>query len=975
MTRAATPAELAIYRSDGLAARLFAIIDQPVTVYQCQVNQTFTTHDKIAQLTCDNASGTLADVLSGMTVLVGSTPGAWDKGLARVRKTWTADTAYIGETSEIAWADNLCLTVIDEFSIWPRHLRVAADGTAWMDYDIAYSDQHNAFAPVPCLGPDRVLKLAGASVSTQLDASASWVIGSTISGYAWSVLRGSATLANANTATPTLTATAAGRILVQCVVTAANGKTSTGYRNVYVYDANTPPTEVTLEDFSGNVERGGFEFSITLPTPPGFEPRDYCKVILFAEEQPQSIGPISGAENILAVGWLDASECQVNDKKGTSTLAVKGAHYWLNKITGYPSGVENVNSTPDAWTEMQALTVDKALWHLLYWRSTLSNCADFFLTGDSRQATALQAPTGSLWTQIKALSQETILASPACDPYGRLFVEIDANYLPEGERSGIPEIMTLTKDDYAVTDISVTRTAEVSRVELSGIAVVNGTGQALFSLACGHVFSRFGQAIQKDRLLLPDQQQANTLAGLILANENKRYQFSISLTSPVRLITLTPRQYLDIAITADDTPEGIEYSGRILPRELRLAHDPETGTLSMELTCDPEIFAAPSVNGDIPPNDESGEENWKPPAFPPAPLPAPLPLFPVVDQPPHYVLLLTSKGLFWTESFDQDTPIWIPLNDGFLEDDYTAGFFAMDMDQSGQYYVATNKRIYHGVAGYPAYLVADESYFDPILPPEYAGWQFPYFIMGLACNPVGNDEIMVIAGNPYPIENTVVFKGSSYGLEDKRQLTQYSNRRGGLSWGRNGVLFTYPHEIGYEGRILRLSFDGTTEDYLGSFLNVGAVDIPHVRYWSLDKIIVIVYGVNETVTNVITNDGEMQTALSLKINDYCAYDETGMNILSAHSGADSQIVAWYSTNGGASFTQITSFPLGYANNSVIWPVSGSKYVWAARGNRTLGDLPKVLYTGDFGVSFLDKTGNLFDYTTDDFTFVALRAMS
>ncbi|MEJ5201568.1 MAG: hypothetical protein WHV66_04980, partial [Anaerolineales bacterium] len=311
-------------------------------MYQCRVNQTFATHDRVAQFAYNNASGNLSDVLPGMTVLVGTNQGAWDRGLVRVRKTWTSNTAYIGETSEIKWENGLYITVIDEFAIWPRHVRISGQ-TAYMDYDIAYSNQHSVFAPVPCLGPDLVLKLDGASVSTQLDASKSWVIGSSISGYAWSVVRGSATLQNANTATPTLTATTAGRILLKCTVTAANGASATGYRMVYVYSAANPPMEIELDDFSGSIERGGFEFAVRLPISPGFTPRDYCKVILFAEECPQSIGPIGGAENVLAIGWMNESECEVDDKSGTAILSIRGAHYWLTRIGGYPVGVETVS--------------------------------------------------------------------------------------------------------------------------------------------------------------------------------------------------------------------------------------------------------------------------------------------------------------------------------------------------------------------------------------------------------------------------------------------------------------------------------------------------------------------------------------------------------------------------------------------------------------------------------------------------------
>ncbi len=71
--RSLTSQELTLYRSDGLATKLYVIIDEPTIIFTAQVSQTFTTHDRIVKITYTNASGNLASVLPGMTILIGST--------------------------------------------------------------------------------------------------------------------------------------------------------------------------------------------------------------------------------------------------------------------------------------------------------------------------------------------------------------------------------------------------------------------------------------------------------------------------------------------------------------------------------------------------------------------------------------------------------------------------------------------------------------------------------------------------------------------------------------------------------------------------------------------------------------------------------------------------------------------------------------------------------------------------------------
>lgn len=606
MSRALTSQELQILRSDGLATKLFAIIDQPVTVFSCRVNQTFSGSEPIAQITYNNASGNMNNVLSGMTVLVGSTAGAWDKGLARVRKTWTSSIAYIGETSEIEWTNGLYLTVIDEFSIWPRHLRMIGE-TPYMDYDIPYSDQHNNFNPVVVMGPDRVVKLNSASVNINLDASPSWAFGSTITQYAWGVVSGSGTLTNANTATPILTVTTPGRIVLRCTVTAANGKSSTGYRTIYVYDDSTTLTEVQLDDLTGNLDQGGYEFSVLLPKPVSIVPRDYLKVILFAEEYPQSIG-FNGAENILAIGWLDEKECMVDEQSGQSRLAVKGAQYWLGRMMAFPTGVENTSSTPTQWTQIQGLTVDKAIWHLLYWRSTLPNCADVILSGDTRIAPAFRA-VGNLWQQIKLIAEESILATPFCDSYNRFLLQVHPNLRTAAARTNIPIIMSLSKDDYESVEVSI-RSTNVAQYEVSGIGQNN---EPILAKSPGKVFGRFGQILSKEGLLFSNNQNALETAGLLFTREKRLYDFTIHLISPNRVISLVPFGFLSLVINEADTPAKITFSGNVIP--YRVEYSFSNGILKQTVFAEPEVFPSIAQNIIVPATPIVGTPEFSLPDF------------------------------------------------------------------------------------------------------------------------------------------------------------------------------------------------------------------------------------------------------------------------------------------------------------------------------------------------------------------------
>src|SRR3990172_2355923 len=174
MARALTNPELTLLRSDGQFTKLYLAVFQPNTIYTALLSGVPSSNDRVYEISFDNGSGTLGDVKANMTCYVSSIGyGDYNLGMVRIRKAPIAGTFYIGLTSEIAWADNCFLTVVDDFDLWAKHATVAS-GVLSMDVEVGYSDQHSAFNPVPILGSHVVAWLDEATVDVEFDASDSW---------------------------------------------------------------------------------------------------------------------------------------------------------------------------------------------------------------------------------------------------------------------------------------------------------------------------------------------------------------------------------------------------------------------------------------------------------------------------------------------------------------------------------------------------------------------------------------------------------------------------------------------------------------------------------------------------------------------------------------------------------------------------------------------------------------------------------
>ena len=632
MARAMTPTEEAYLRSEKQFSLLYLAFGSPATVFTARVNGVPSSNDRVAEIDYDGGSPGYGSALADQTVLIGSTPGAYDRGIARLRGTLSgaSGTMKIGEESEIEWTDNDYLTVLDEFALWPRHLRITSGGVVYVDYEIAYSNQHSACDPVPVLGPPPVKRLTGSTVDVDFDASDSWVPGSAISAYAWSAPGASAT-SGMSTATPTITYNATGRHRVSCTLTAANGATFTGYRYARIFDESDPPTtNFRLDDCAGDWGRGEWSFRVTMFDEARLsEVRDRAQVILFARDwyggTEVSIGPVDDRENVGVVGWIAGESIKWNPEQGSVSFTVQGPQFWMGKMMGFPAGIENCSSTPAAWTEYKDLTLDAGLWHFLHWRTTATRCMDVSLTGDTRKISVFDSPAASLWQQISQESERAILAHPACDRYGRLFVQVDSNLMPESDRGAIPIVQALTTQDWRdQIDIERHVVDEAALVDMSGVAYTGGSSATpLFSLSPGHVFRRYGAVQRRERLALANQTDANELCGLLAGKANNEYpNVDIRLAANHRALDICPHQYITLTVAETDTERGISFTDKkFVPRRVSLRHNPDTGTLTTDITVEGYTTAELAVTGDPPPSPPAPPD----PELPPDPTPAPTP--------------------------------------------------------------------------------------------------------------------------------------------------------------------------------------------------------------------------------------------------------------------------------------------------------------------------------------------------------------
>ena len=944
---------LALLRAPGRRSKLYLAIRKPNTIYTAVLAAVPTSTDMVSEVTYNTGSGTLANVKTGMTLYVGTSAGAHDVGMVRIRKDPDATNFYFCATSEIDWsaAATIYLTIVDDFQLRVKPPKVTG-GALLMDTDVAYSDQHTVFDPMPVLGLHAVLWLTGATVNALFDASASWVFGSTISGYAWTAPGASAS-SGMTTATPTITYNAAGQYCVYCTVTAANGKTFMGVRYVFVYSAaSMPVTAFALkENPRGDNESGGWNFGVTMfAEADKADVQEGALVILFSEDwyggTKQSIGPVANRENIVAWGWIAGESIVWDPEAGSVDFSVQGAAAWMQKLASDPLDLKFSIATT-TWNKIPQMTVDKALFHLLHWRTSVTQIMDVALTSDTRLLPEAATTGDSPWEQLTEIGKK-IFARPGVDPYGRLFIEIDPQMGPEADRTW-DTVMTITKQDWK--DQIVWRKQKPSPASSLATSAINllasGGHNMFYSLAMGHIQARHGKSDTLDMLLCSSQAQANTQAGLLLGWKiNEWPDIPIVLAQNNRFITLWPRQKLAISMVAGDTPRGDAYSGNPVPRACELVWDPEAGCFSTSVICEAETFPTLVIDGDIPADPEDPDDPIDPPDDPDPPDPPDPPIGAPTDVLiAGYNSQTTDKhaGLYYTQNFDDDSPEWFEMNEGLTEAEYT-----------------NVQRIKLCPSGLIVILVGVTDSFSAVFCANMLGSVWTKLIDGteigghitaIGVNPNTSEEIMVAGGENSPTRWIKLMKGSRGGLTELSPHIDNGRPRywGDISYGMGSWILTSSRDNVFEA------------EHWWKISPTGAVisegDLPNAtnarHHWHIRGGGGIVYtwqNGNKTLDKSIDN-GDTFVGLTAPPSDTtkaCALacSPSGANLIAGGAGTSAE---YSSPDYGESWEVLgNGLPVGFS----VWDNCNTEEGFIGSGGQN------IFYTPDLGASWQAKNGML-----------------
>lgn len=672
LPRVATAPELVKIRSENQSSRIFLTVHQPATVFTARLAAVPDSTDNVASITYNTGSGAgYTDITIGQTMYVGTSAGAYDLGMVRIRTLSglgaTTGTFNIGLTSEISWASNCYLTVVDAFDFWPR-----SPYGANMDYDVAYTDQHSHCASIPIFPRYHVKWMTGASTTVVLDGSQSWTIGNTITNYAWHA-PGNSAISGDTTNTVTITYNALNAhagYRVELDLTNSDGVDSAGFGRVFVLGSEADAiTQFRVDSLAGSYSNGGWSAQITLWDSDAdlTSIRDRALCIIHRRDwygprasDEGSIGYITGDENIEMVGWIAGETIRWSphwNGEESVTFTIEGPQYWLNKLTMPAVGLKNIQSHPPTnWKRFMGLTAKVATWHILHWRTTAPLVIDCFMIDNNWGALQLQGSGAqTVWQQLTTVLNDFLLAKPCCDAYSRLFMQIEQNLLPAATRSSIVTVMTVTTGDWEnQIDFERREVLDVAAVDFSG-DVYNGlTSIPTYALSPGRTIGSRGSSVfQRDRLVLIDQATTNAMAGAAMGWQNNPYpKWKFQFPSNLHLIDLAPYQYLATDIATSDTQRGISVTGlRLIPRAIRRVF--ANGQIDTEVDVEAETLIYPSVTGDTPPD---------PPTISVTPPPPPPPPPPPVPQPTgnaREVWFATANAIYWAgDYFLGGQPTW-----------------------------------------------------------------------------------------------------------------------------------------------------------------------------------------------------------------------------------------------------------------------------------------------------------------------------
>jgi len=677
------PVDLARLRRRPHRTTLYMGIYQPQVALACQINGAIS--KGAITIPYDNVTEGSPDLVEeGMTMYVGSTPGAMDLGRVRVRSIdGGASEITVAENDHIQWADDAYLKIVRFWEPWAVYPRIVLTDDNipifYKDYDIPYTDQNQYFDPVVHLGPHTAAFLEDGVA--QIFYSSSGTVdptdGSTPTGIAW-WFEGATTTGSFDSHPGLITYDTPGHYTTHLTVVSNYGKQFTGHRHVMIFDKpgqgdHPPIIGWGFMGLEGSRSAGGYSGRFWLR-----EEADFNKVVpgalvvIFSEDwygdEKVSIGGNAvGRSNIFFVGYVEDESIEYNSYTSRLEFRVSSLTLIADQKHTFSASLESVG-TPTTWYEIADMTVDKAIIHFLRWHTTLLTIADFEMTGDSKHVQYIDFSRGTIFSEVDDLLESTLGADLVADRQGKLWAEINANYTATGSRTPdkYPENMELERCDW-IGQIEFDRLVmdRVSFLEHGGVSYsgpATGTFEPHLSGAPGDAPSYEGSVQRRTGLVLEGQDQLNEFTGLMFAALNSKYpRLTVTLAGDYRNIDIAPQEFILLSLDENDTYRRIIWDKkRFLPVSINYQYDARRQFLLQSLILAEETHGPPGETIEIPvdpPYEPYDLPEWE---LPPLELP-PINFPPVISPPPgegSLVYVCFDHVIARTRNFWDDDPDW-----------------------------------------------------------------------------------------------------------------------------------------------------------------------------------------------------------------------------------------------------------------------------------------------------------------------------
>ncbi len=607
-------ADLNTLRSNPHFSRLGLLIFRAPVIYSGQISGS--PAQGATTITLSGVSQTETPVLH-YTLVAGSSAGNDDGGKTRF-KSLAGSTLTVAANS-IEWQTYPFISILREILPWSIIPDLANDK---MDGTKTYSDENTNFHPLGRIGPpawgfkNETIKFYSNSQSVAAGAS--------ISSHSWSFPDGSpstsSSAGSAGTPVEVTWAATTGHIPHYFTYTAtdSNGKTHTRYNPVWILDNfEECYCNFELESLSGDYGSGGWQARIRVfgdATTSEF-PQD-AMIMLVAEDyyagfQTSVGGNWDHRENVVFVGWIVRDTVFKDDEDGAVSFEVFGPVPRMNQLTSWPANLED-RASPAAWNQLKSMTCDLAAFHVFTERSTLDHICDINLSGNTRRLRYVDIPESKLNTQVDDYCLSPIGAKGLSDRQGQIYLSRNPNLRPTAERTALNTVMAVELGDVRADpglELGVEEQEfQVAQVDFIAFKYSGEDVEPLYSLVPENQYAS-GNIEKVDGVRADDQDEANVLSGMYLANFNNIFREVKFPTWNYRVFDIVPEEYTTLTLVASDTQRGIVWTNqKLICRNISISYDRDREAILVDPTFEKNSFGPPGVGGGYPksvPDSES----------------------------------------------------------------------------------------------------------------------------------------------------------------------------------------------------------------------------------------------------------------------------------------------------------------------------------------------------------------------------------